>query len=112
MVIKKYKIIISKNALVDLKEIIEFIKQHSPDNAKLVKEKIISIIESLETFPYKYHIDTFHPFSYTTKDYRYATIWSFQIHYKIEKNKVFILKIIYGGKNPSKISDEIKDIEQ
>ncbi len=110
MVEKKYKIIFRKNVLTDLKEIVDFIKINSPSNAKIVKLKILSKIQTLKTFPFKHHIDFFHPLSANSDKYRLVSVWSYNIHYQVEENNVFILKIIYGGKDPLTITKEIHKI--
>jgi plasmid stabilization system protein ParE len=107
VVAKNYKIIFRKNVLSDLKEIVDYIKIDSPSNAKKVKLKILSKIQTLKIFPYKHHIDYFHPLSANSDKYRLVSVWSYNIHYQIEDNTVFILKIIYGGKNPTTITKEI-----
>ena len=85
MIVKKYKVIAFPNVYDDIKEIEDFIKIDSPANAIKVRNTILKTIKSLKTFPFRYHQD----------------------YFRINQNKVLVLKVIYGGKDPSTITKEI-----
>ncbi len=105
MIVKKYKVIAFPNVYDDIKEIEDFIKIDSPANAIKVRNTILKTIKSLKTFPFRYHQDYFR--INQNENYRFLSVWSYNIHYKIEDNKVLVLKVIYRGKDPSTITKEI-----
>lgn len=108
MLIKKYKVITSSNVYDEIKEIEDIIKIDSPSNAIKVRNTILKTIKSLYTFPFRYHQDYFR--LNLDENYRFLSIWSYNNHYKLEGNKVIVLKVIFGGKAPSNISKEINII--
>ncbi len=108
MPVKKHKVIIYSNVYDEINEIEEYIKIDSPLNAIKVRNTILKTIKSLKTFPFRYHQDFFR--LNQNENYRFLSIWSFIILYKIEDNNVLVLKVMYGGKDPSTISKEINKI--
>ena len=83
----------------DLSANIAFIAQDSTENALRVLEEIITIIDSLALFPYKYPKEPI----YNVENIRFVTKWSYKIIYRVETDIIYILRIFNTHQNPAKI---------
>ena len=86
----------------DLNQNIAYIAESSPQNAKLVLDGIINLVDSLAVFPYKYPKEPI----YNTENIRFVTKWSFKIVYRVELEVIYILRIFNTHQNPKKIRIE------
>jgi len=93
------KIIWYNQAEQDLNANIAFIAQDSTENALRVLEEIITIIDSLALFPYKYPKEPI----YNVENIRFVTKWSYKIIYRVETDIIYILRIFNTHQNPAKI---------
>lgn len=83
----------------DLSNNISFIALNSQENATKVLEEIMSVIDSLPLFPYKYPKEPV----YNTENIRFVTKWSYKIIYRVEAKIIYILRIFNTHQNPGKI---------
>jgi len=83
----------------DLSANIAFIAQDSPENAIRVLDEIITIIDSLVLFPYKYPKEPI----YNVENIRFVTKWSYKIIYRVEADIIYVLRIFNTHQNPAKI---------
>ncbi len=97
------KIRILDEAYKDIENITDFIAQDNqqPLNAIKVGETIFTFIERIENNPFVYK--ECEQLTTKTKIYRQAACLSWLIIYKITATEIFILGIIHGARNPSKI---------
>jgi addiction module RelE/StbE family toxin len=94
-----FKIIWSKEAKEQLKEIYQHIKQESEQGAKTVKEAIFKSTELLITNPQMYEVDQYKIAN--DGSYRAYIVFNYRISYKItEENKVNILRIRHTSREP------------
>jgi len=93
------KIIWHSRATQDLNKSIQFISERSPQNALVVLDSLLKLIDSLSVFPYKYPMEPI----YNNKDIRFVTKWSFKIVYRIDKNSLIILRIFNTKKRPESL---------
>ena len=98
----EYRVKITQGAENDLNEIVDYIAQNNPRTAKIIMEKIIDKIKTLDHFPYR---GGYVPelLAKNVKDYRQITEKPWKIYYKINDNIVNVLAIIDSRRN-------IKDI--
>ena len=82
----------------DLNSNIAFIARKSPQNAIIVLERLITLIDSLGLFPFKYPKEPI----YNNTNIRFVTKWSYKIIYRIESNTIYILRIFNTYQNPGK----------
>jgi len=83
----------------DLNQNIGRIAKNSPQNALMVLEEIINLVDSLSVFPYKYPKEPI----YDTENIRFITKWSFKIVYRIELETIYILRIFNTHQDPKKV---------
>lgn len=95
---KKYSVIWSENAKLQLKEIYFYIKKDSEKSAKEVKNKILNSTKVLELGKEIYKADLLKNNNNGT--YRAFVIYSYRIVYKININTIDILRIIHTSREP------------
>ena len=88
-----------KKAISELESIFKFIKKSSPQNALLVFNSIIDLVDSLPNFPYKYAIE---PILNNT-NIRFAVLWSYKIVYFVGGTKIVILRVFNTKQKPKKL---------
>jgi toxin ParE1/3/4 len=89
----------SQEARKSLSEIYNYIYEESPQNAEIVIDKIIELVDSLRDERCEYAIDPI----INKKKFRHVSIWSYKIIYERTKDKVLILDIFNGKQNPDKL---------
>lgn len=92
-------IIWTKTAERDLFNIIGYIYEDSPKNAKMVLDKIEELADTLGDMPYKYPKEPI----YNDEVVRYAVLYSYKIVYRIEQKQIKILRIFQTAQDPKKI---------
>ncbi len=85
----------------NLKDIYDYIKCDSPQNARKVRADIIKLSKSISHLPFKYEECAEIPTK--NKIYRKATYAPYKIVYRIKGNKVEILSVFHSSQNPKKI---------
>lgn len=93
---KKYKIFISRNAQNDLERIFFYIAADSINSAKKFVLELEEKIYSLDPFPEGFAYIPENTFFGT--NYRHINHQKYRVIYKIEKDSVFILRVIHGSK--------------
>ncbi len=100
---KKYNIILTDMAKIDLEEIYQYIFENlkEPKIAYKLMEKIETEIVSLETSPYRRMEVHIKP---KNQIYRRLVIDNYVVLYRVEEEKkeVVIFQILYGGRNSLK----------
>jgi plasmid stabilization system protein ParE len=94
-----YKLQYSRLALLDLKEIEEYISEESlsSDVAENVVMNILDTVKKLESFPeIGTQIDKFVPF---VSDYRMLVADNYLVFYRLEESNVYIDRIIHSRRN-------------
>jgi len=102
MVIEKsFAVFWSKNATKNLKDVNEYIKQDSPQNASKVTKEIIELSKSLNHSPFRF--EECEELKTKTKIYRKATYAPFKIIYKVKANRVEVLAVFHSSQNPKRL---------
>jgi len=52
----RYRVIYSRRATEQIREIVSYIEQDSPDNAAKMADRLVRAIEGLEVFPHRYNL--------------------------------------------------------
>jgi toxin ParE1/3/4 len=90
-----------------LDTIVDYIKQDSPENAKMVKRTLINLVGTLNDFPEKYPLD---PFIKAQKgNFRFISKWNFKIVYEITEVEIIIIDIFHTAQSPEKINTALVD---
>ncbi len=98
---KPYTIFWSKNAIENLKDVYEYIKQGSPQNALKVTAEIIDISKSLIHSPFRF--EECEELKTINKIYRKATYTPFKIIYKVKTKRIEILAVFHSSQHPKKL---------
>jgi len=89
----------SQEAKDSLSHIYFYILADSPQNALMVVDKIIKLVETLQDERFEYSKDPI----INKEKFRHINIWSYKIIYERTENKVIILDIFNGRQNPEKL---------
>lgn len=93
------KVVWSQEAKNSLSSIYFYILADSPQNALMVVDKIIELVETLQDERFEYSKDPI----VNKEKFRHISIWSYKIIYERTGNKVIILDIFNGRQNPDKL---------
>ena len=88
-----------KKAISELDSIYKYICKDSPQNAILVFNSVLNLVESLPNFPLKFPIEPI----LNQINIRFAVLWSYKIVYLIEKNEIIILRVFNTKQKPKKL---------
>jgi addiction module RelE/StbE family toxin len=98
MGLKQHKVVISQKAQNSIREIYEYVKEHSSVfMARKVRDAIISKAKSLHNFA-GYATDRF--LTEIGQDYRSVTVWDYLIIYRVEGDRVLVLNVIHSKMHP------------
>ena len=100
MVETSYSIIWSNASELHLKNIYDYIKIDSLQNADLVLYKLIKKVNELKLHPEKYNLDKYKRNNDNT--FRAFEIYSFRVSYKIYNSEIHILRIRSTHQKPLK----------
>lgn len=89
----------TKRAETDLFLNIGKIAENSPQNAKKVLVELYKLVEDFKNFPLKFPKEPI----YNKENIRVAIKWSFKIVYRVEKEKIYILRVFHSKQHPKKI---------
>ena len=103
---KKLPVIWADEARKSLKEIYQYIKKDSPQNAKKVRKELLRLAGSLNDFPEKYPREPF--LDDEPENFRSVTKWSWKIIYEVTDSAIIILMIFHTSQNPDKIKRGIR----
>jgi addiction module RelE/StbE family toxin len=95
---KAYKVIWSDMAKEQLKEAYEYIKKDSEKNAKTVRTRIIESTYALSTGTEIYKADELKKGN--KGNYRAYVIYNYRITYKIEFERIGILRVRHTSRDP------------
>ena len=94
---KKYKIVISKEALKDIEDTFDYISDipFEPNIAKKIQKILLVKIKSLETMPNRNAIIDIEP--YKTRGVRVFIVENYKVFYVVdeEKEMIYILNVLY-----------------
>jgi plasmid stabilization system protein ParE len=102
MVKPKFTVYWSRDAEENLKEIFNYIRQHSPKNALKIVTGIINLSKSLAYSPLQFQECVELPTK--NKIYRKASYPPFKIIYRIKNQRIEVLSIFHSSRNPKKLS--------
>lgn len=88
-----------QKALHNFIDILDYIKEDSPTNAKRVKTRITNIIKSLPSNPEMHREDELKENNDGT--YRVFTKDSIRVSYKIEPQAIFIARVVHSKQEPN-----------
>jgi len=91
-------------ALDELHSIYDYIYFRSPQNAANVINTLLELGNSLGEFPNKFPIEPI----LNQDNTRFVTKWNYKIIYRIEGNRIIILRVFDGRQNPEKLSETNK----
>ncbi len=91
----------SLHARANLKDIYDYIKTDSPQNAIKVVGKMVRLSMSLSYLPFRYAECPELPTK--NKIYRKVNYASYKIVYRVKRSRVEILSIFHSSKNPEKL---------
>lgn len=89
----------SLEARESLSEIYNYILKESPQNAEMVLDKIIELVESLHDERYEFAMDPI----INKETFRHIGIWSYKIIYERKQDSVLILDIFNAKQNPNQL---------
>jgi plasmid stabilization system protein ParE len=92
------KIIIDNEAKIALREVYNYIKKDSPQNAEKVKTEILESIKELLKNPEKYSPDKFRLDKNIS--YRAFEIYKYRITYHVSTDEIRIIRIRHTRMNP------------
>ena len=93
---KAYKVFITQNAQDDLRHIYSYIAEDSMSNAKIFVSELEEKINTLATLPERASYIPENVFFGT--DYRQLIHGKYRVIYRIDRNNVFVLRVIHGSK--------------
>jgi plasmid stabilization system protein ParE len=87
------------HALYNFIDILNYIKEDSPTNAKRVKTRINNIIKTLPSNPEMFRVDDLKENNDGT--YRVFNKDSIRVTYKIEPKEIFIARVVHASQEPN-----------
>ena len=97
MVLKKYNIVITKDALEDIEDTFDYISEilFEPMYAKRIQKSLLLKIRSLETMPKRNAVIDTEP--YKTRGVRILLVENYKVFYIVdeEKEMIYILNVLY-----------------
>lgn len=91
------KVIWSVSARDELKQIYDYIKKDSQDQAKRVKSSIIKEAQNISHFPEKFEKERF--LEGMEQEFRSRTIWNYKIVYELRVDSIVILKVFHTSQS-------------
>ncbi|MBA5628946.1 type II toxin-antitoxin system RelE/ParE family toxin [Moheibacter lacus] len=88
-----------EKAIEELQAIYDYIYFRSPQNAENVVNTILDLGNSLGDFPNKFPIEPILNQEHT----RFFTQWSYKIIYRVESERIIILRVFDSRQNPDKL---------
>ena len=98
MVRKPAKIVWDKQALEYLKAAVQFIREDSPQNAELVKTRIIAAISNIPDNPMRHAADKYR--HNNNGSYMAFEVLRFRIAYHVSKDEIRIVRIRHTSQEP------------
>lgn len=92
------KVVWNSRAAASLREIYEWIRMDSPNNANLVREGIIEVINGLPNNPQKFPPDKFK--KNNSGDYRAFEKFSYRVAYRFSSQEIRVLRIRHVKQEP------------
>lgn len=93
---KAYKVFITQNAQDDLRHIFSYIAEDSISDAKIFVSELEKKINTLSTLPERASYIPENVFFGT--DYRQLILRKYRVIYRIDKDDIFVLRVIQGSK--------------
>lgn len=93
---KAYKVFITQNAQDDLRHIFSYIAEDRISDAKIFVSELEKKINTLSTLPERASYIPENVFFGT--DYRQLILRKYRVIYRIDKDEIFVLRVIQGSK--------------
>jgi len=90
-------VIWSKESIVSIQNIYDYIVEKSPQNADLVVDTLFDLGDKLNIFPEKNPREPL----YNQDSIKFFPKWNFKIVYRIEQDRIYILDVFSTLKNPN-----------
>jgi plasmid stabilization system protein ParE len=90
--------ILTTPAANDLREIVQYIRQRSPQGAKLVRSELRAAMQRLASFPRMGHLRE----DVTDEPYRFWSVYSYLIVYLPETKPLEIVRVMHGARDLGK----------
>jgi plasmid stabilization system protein ParE len=104
MVNHKFQVIWDDEAKASLRRIYNYIKKReSIKQAKIVRDEILDLGESLGYMPFKFAKEEY--LKEVGGDIRFKSVWSYKIVYEILKEHVVILDVFHTSRDPNCIAN-------
>ena len=97
----RYRVIMPSDAKASLRDIIEYIKKRSPLAAEKVRKGLLKKVKGLADFPERFSKEEY--LSGKDGNYRSVSVWHYKIIYKIEVDRVVILRFMHTSRSPEEI---------
>lgn len=91
-------------ALDKLEKLILYIQQDSFEASEKVALRILEQVNSLSLFPNKFAIEPH--VSDEARIYRFITVWSYKIIYRVGENEIRVVDIFHAKRNPDSMRGE------
>lgn len=98
---KKLPVRWDKEAIKSLKDVYDYIKKDSPNQAKRVKNTLLKLAKSLNDFPEKYSRELY--LSEEPENFRSVAKWSYKLIYEVTEKEIIIIMLFHTSQNPDKI---------
>ena len=88
-------------AVEELQSIYDYIYFRSPQNAENVVDTLLELGNSLAEFPEKFPVEPI----LNKENVRFVAKWDYKIIYRIEKNKIIILRVFHSKQDLEKLKN-------
>ena len=96
------QIIWHSKAYEDLNDNIKYIAKQSPQNARMVLNTLLELLNSLKMFPFAYPKEPY----YNNENIRYITKWSFKMVYFVDGETINIMRVFNTNMRPNRVLEK------
>ena len=89
-------------SIEELQAIYDYIYFRSAQNAENVVDTLLELGNSLAEFPAKFPVEPI----LNQENVRFVVKWDYKIIYRIEKDKIIILRVFHSRQNPEKLKNK------
>ncbi len=83
-------------ATEDLNEAVKFIAKKSPQNAVMVLDGLLELVETLGNMPFKFPKEL----TYNKEDIRVTIKYNHKLIYRVEKERIIVLRVFPARQDP------------
>ena len=106
----KYKVVYTAGAKRDLRNIFRYISEEllAPENAAGQTDRIMAVIRKLVTMPNRNRLYEEEPWH--SRGLRFFPVDNYLVFYKMNDETVYIVRIMYGGRDVHKQLSQTEDV--